>query len=285
MRKSHRYLAIGALSAALVSLAAYAAQPAAWQASRAHEAPPPTANLAAGAPQRLSTAPAPAFTPGSVHALRAPEREDVGDADSFGRPLKWLGLTQANIVLSEDCSLPENENRDCQQITPGAGQTTFSFTDTAHITLPGKSANSLLCYWLSPMVSVAYWNPGMEPVIAQLRYTPTLTVESEVLLDPALIDPSTGQPFGGKLLTGMSSSEFFQMPLRANEVLLEVTRDSNVCMAGFLTRRALVETYGLTESQAKDMLRKPLTIRLNVKGSSIYVGDAALTFGLRIVGD
>ncbi|MDN5782053.1 MAG: hypothetical protein L0H23_08540 [Luteimonas sp.] len=286
MQRSRRFLAIGALSAALVSLIAYAAQPPAQRNPRV-EAPPPVA--AAVATPQAGTMPASAIPRPSrpdLKALRAPVQADVGDLDSFGRPLRWLGATQGNITLTEDdCALPEYAGLSCQQMAPAPAATGFSFQDLGHITLPGKSAHSLLCYWFSPVLSLAYWNPGMEPATAVLNYGPTLTIESEVLNDPALIDAASGEPFNGKLTVGMTSSEYVQTPLRANEALLERTRDSAVCMAGFLTRRALVEDHGLTRAQAKKVFQKPMTIRLNVSGSASYLPEASLIFGLRIVGD
>jgi hypothetical protein len=68
-------------------------------------------------------------------------------------------------------------------------------------------------------------------------------------------------------------------------VLSERTRDSAVCIAGFLSKRALVGTYGLTEAQAKEFFRKPITVRMNISGNAQYVGNASLMFGFRIVGD
>ncbi|WP_027079736.1 hypothetical protein [Luteimonas mephitis] len=291
MRKPRRYLAIGALSAALASLVAYAAQPSLQRVLST----PHTAAAATDRPQSLSPAtpdtarppvgipiPLPPLPP----APGTPTRKDVGDPDSFGRPLKWLGVTQADIYLSEDCSLPEYQRAGahCQQTSPG--QTTFfSFQDTASITLPGNAAHSLLCYWFSPLLGLAYENPGAEPVTAQLRYRPGLTIESEVLRDPSLVDPGTGLPFDGRLSTAMSSSEQFHATLLGFEQRYESLRDSNVCIAGFLTRRSLVDMYGLTEAQAREVFRKPMTIRLDVSGSARYIPEASLTFGLRIVGD
>lgn len=289
MRKPRLYLAIGALSAALASLVAYAAQP---SLQRALSTPRATAAVT-DRPQSLSPArpdtarppvgipiPLPPLLPGT------PAREDVGDPDSFGRPLKWLGLTQANIHLSEDCSLPEHqyEGTHCEQTSP-AQTAQFNFRDTARITLPGNAAHSMLCYWFSPYLGLAYGNPGTEPATASLLYRPRLTVESEVLRDPALVDPTTGQPFRGSLSTAMSSNEQLTATLLGSEQRYEVKRDSNVCIAGFLTRRNLVEGYGLTETQAEQVFRKPMTIRLDVSGSARYIPEATLTFGLRIVGD
>lgn len=223
---------------------------------------------------------------GGVSTAASPTRETVGDADSFGRNVQWLGLMSAFINLSDTCPTdPANPDELCQVIAPAPAFTNFSFEDAARITLPGKSANSLLCYWFSPVLVVNYQNPTATPAIGRFRYSPTLTIENPVLDDPALIDPTTGAPFGGKLLTSMTSSERFETPLDAGMSLNERTRDSTVCIAGFVSKRALIENYGLTEAQTKQFFKKPTTIRLNVTGSTQYVGFASLVFGMRVVGD
>src|SRR5690606_14045516 len=137
----------------------------------------------------------------------APTNEEVGDADSFGRPLKWLGVAQADVVLTEDCSLPQFEGRNCAQTLPAPAQTTFAFQDAGSVTLPGNAAHSLLCHWFSPMLMIGYDNPFSHPATARLRYSPKLRIQSEVLLDPALVNSMTGQPFAGSLLTPISSHE------------------------------------------------------------------------------
>jgi hypothetical protein len=223
-----------------------------------------------------------------VAAAAAPTIEDVGDVDSFKREVIFLGLGSGFLTLEPTCPPPDPAfpEQVCQDInpTPG-GLTAFSFSDIDHITLPGKSAHSLLCYWFSPVVTTNYSNPTGSRVTGQFRYSPTLTVENPVLDDPALIDPTTGAPFGGQLLTSMTSSEIFQESLEPGVSLVERTRDSTVCIAGLLSKRALVETYGLTEAQAKEFFKQPTTIRLNVSGNARYVDFAGLTMGLRIVGD
>lgn len=221
----------------------------------------------------------------SKPAAAAPIIEDVGDVDSFGRNVVWLGVTQGNLQLASACPSPPEPGSHCQALAPAPAATVFNFTDIAAIKLPPKSSKTLLCYWFSPVLSVRYNNSTAVPAIARLAYSPSLTVESPLLDDPALIDPTTGAPFGGRLTTGMTSSERFETPLPAGTVINERTRDSNVCIAGFLTRRTLVETYGLSDAQARDFFRKPITVRLNVSGSAQLVENASLIFGLRVVGD
>jgi hypothetical protein len=279
MRISRHTLGISALSAALITLIAYAAPP---QLQKEELIEYSSADLPRHAAQRRLAPTALSAAAGSVAAAAAPTVEEVGDVDSFGRNVKWLGLANAFITLAPSCDDPD---ADCQVLNPSPGATAFNFQDTVSITLPGKSAHSLLCYWFSPVLMVDYRNETAARVTARLTYSPTLTVENEVLDDPALIDPNTGAPFGGQLLTSMTSSERFEVPMEPGVQFTERTRDSAVCIAGFLSRRALVDTYGLTETQAKEFFKKPTTVRLNVQGTTQHVAFASLIFGLRIVGD
>ncbi|HKE46524.1 MAG TPA: hypothetical protein VKB52_00545 [Rhodanobacteraceae bacterium] len=215
-------------------------------------------------------------------APAAPTPGDVGDPDSFGRNLHWLGLADGEVDLLDDCT---GDTFACQPLAPPPGVTSFSFADLGHISLPARAANSLLCYWFSPFLTIGYGNDTAASVVAKLNYVPTVTIENPLLDDPSLIDPTTGLPFGGQLLTAMTSSERFEVPLPAATHITERTRDSAVCIAGLISRNTLVETFGLTDAQARDFFRQPMTLRLNVDGSAQYVDAATLYFGWRLVGD
>ena len=212
--------------------------------------------------------------------------DDVYDTDSFGRFVKYLGLTSAFINLDPACPAPTSPDEFCQTLsaTPGA-VTPFTFNDAARIKLPKNATHSLLCYWFSPLLTVNYSNPTPNRVYGRLRYNPTLTIENPVLADPALIDPTTGAPFGGQLLTSMTSSEILTEVLEPGVNYTERLRDSTVCMAGFISRRALIDNYGLTDAQADAFFASETTIRLNVSGSAQNVGFASMVFGLRVMGD
>lgn len=212
----------------------------------------------------------------------SPNPGDVGDPDSFGRSVLWLGLADGEVDLLPDCT---GDTFACQPLVAPPGETDFSFTDLGHISLPARAAHSLLCYWFSPFLTVGYGNDTGAPVVARLSYTPTVTIENPELDNPSLIDPTTGQPFNGQLLTGMTSSERFDVPLPTATHVTERSRDSAVCIAGLISRNTLVETYGLTDAQARDFFRQPMTLRLNVDGSATFVDFATLYFGWRITGD
>jgi len=216
-----------------------------------------------------------------------PTDADVGDAASFGRNVRWLGLTAAYVQASTDCPaiVAEDPGALCQQITNLAVSTPFAFNDIASIKLPANATNSLLCHWFSPRVAVTFFNPTASPVPGRYSYNPTLTVENPVLNDPAMIDATTGLPFNGKLSTSMSASESVQVVVDPAIPISQNLRDSVVCQAGLLSKKALVETYGLTATQANSFFANPTTVRLNVSGSSRFVDYALYSFGLRIVGD
>lgn len=278
---STRSVAVLASAALLATLVAHAAR----MDTRDMTAERASADLLPSAKSSRIAAPAVAHVR-TGNAIAAPTQDDVGDVDSFGRSLVWLGVTQGSLGLSSSCPPDDGDpTTNCVALNAAPGSTSFDLDGIAHVTLPGKSANSLLCHWFSPVLSVAYLNPTAASDVGMLAYTPTLTVESEVLDDPALIDPTTGEPFDGKLVTGMTSSEHFEVPLAPGQQQFERFRDSAVCIAGLLSKRALVDTYGLTDAQAKQVFKKPVTIRLNVSGNVRLVDEASLIFGLRIVGD
>jgi hypothetical protein len=284
MQRKH-VLALSLTAAALASVAVYAQKggPSKHEITEAVSSDLPAAQ--SRGPVQRNNVPMAAKS-GAIKATAAPTVEDVYDVDSFKRNVIWLGLASAFINLSDTCPTdPDNPDELCQVLAPAPAFTSFTFEDAAHITLPGKSANSLLCYWFSPVLTVNYANFGAASTYGRLRYTPTLTIENPVLDDPALIDPTTGAPFGGQLLTSMTASESFVVPLNPGTNFTERTRDSAVCMAGFVSKRALIDNYGLTDTQAKEFFKQPTTIRLNVSGSAQNVGFASMVFGLRVMGD
>lgn len=281
-----RALALGVAAAALVSIGVFA-QKGGFQDAEVIEAVSPDLPVRA-AQQRLALKASDFTAAKKAKAKDAPTVEDVYDVDSFKREVVFLGLTSAFVTLEDTCPAPDPAVPDqfCQALNPTPGAfTSFSFNDMARIKLPPKSAHSLLCYWFSPLLTTTYSNPTGARVNAQFRYSPTLTIKNPVLDDPALIDPTTGVAFGGQLLTGMTSAEIFQVPLEPGVTFTERTRDSTVCMAGFVSKRALIDNYGLTEAQATEFFKQPTTVSLNVTGNARFVQFAGMTFGLRIVGD
>ncbi len=275
MHRSPRYSLLAAMVLTGVAAIGHAAAP--------QNEPQGSADIPHSAPIAAARFAVQGGTSGTIASAGVTDA-DVGDSDSFGRSLQWLGVADMSVALDSDCS-GVTPPAACQVLAPAPALTSFNFTDLGHISLPAKATNSLLCYWLSPVLTVNYSNPTASAVVARLNINPTLTVENPVLATPGLIDPTTGAPFNGSLLTGMTSSQHFQIPLPAGLSISERKRDSAVCIAGFINHKALTDTYGLTNAQANDFFKKPTTVRLNLSGSAQYVNSANLYFGFRIIGD
>lgn len=246
-------------------------------------AKPPTTTLDDLSPDAATT---------GFAAKAAPGVAEVGDADSFGRNVKWLGLAQTGVITLDSTCVPApgdpppGPDDRCVTLNPAPASTSFDFPDLARIKLPGKSAESLLCHWLSPIVSYSFGNPtGVFQPNALFRLTPYVVIESPVLADPALINPLTGLPFGGVLETSFAATYVDSRSLQPGDRQLTRHSQSRTCIAGFLSRRSLVENYGLTEAQAKEVFKKEMALRIGVRGSAALVGSASVLYGLRVVGD
>src|SRR5262245_59953677 len=91
----------------------------------------------------------------SLAIAAVPTIADVGDPDSFGRPVKYLGVIQIPVVDFEtDCTGagPPDQVR-CVTLNPQPAATTFADPDMALMNLPAKASNSLLCFHLTPFIS------------------------------------------------------------------------------------------------------------------------------------
>lgn len=289
-------LRIGVLSAAVVCAVAYAGAslyPSLSKSAQTSPGLPPPANVhASGAMQAAAGTSAPAArgnngnngNNGNKGGITA---ENVGDVDSFGRNVTWLGVTQAWVELSpagNACRSDPMPGVVCKELAPLPAATSFEFEDIARFVLPAGASNSLLCHSFSPSIYVEYANPGDVPAIGSVTYVPTLTIENRVLNAPGLVD-NQGQPLNGRLTTSMTANEQLVMPLAPGQVVTERVRDSVDCIAGFVSRRQLIDGYRLSERQARDFFRNPTTVRLNVRGNVRNVHGATLTLGMRILGD
>lgn len=214
------------------------------------------------------------------------------DTDSFGRNVKWDGLLQAGVVtLLEDCTPqpgdpPAGPDDRCVTLNAAPAATAFDLPDIGRLTVPGRAASSLLCHWLTPILFFNFANPtGVAQPIANFQLTPYVTIESSELADPALIDPTTGLPFNGKLETGFAATYQTRKNLGVGETLLHRESFTRACINGFLSKRALVDVYGLTQAQANAVFRKDITLRFGVRGRAQLVSSGSVIYGLRVVGD
>lgn len=224
-------------------------------------------------------------------SILAQVQAGVGDPHSYGRAMKWRGgfLEDTGLVLRRDCSLAPDTER-CVQLRPAPASTDFDERDLDTLVLPGNSASarSLLCQVVSPTIIYTIFNPDPQRESqAHVYAAATLRVESAVLADPKLINPVTGQPFGGFLEETLPGAHLLDRMLRPlqSESASDTDR-SRFCVGGIVSKARLMEVYGLSAAQATAFFAGEITLRLGIRGTASLLDDAAqFRFNVRFLSD
>jgi hypothetical protein len=216
---------------------------------------------------------------------------DVGDADSFGRNAKWIGLMSSGVIqltdFADDC-LPENfqggPDDHCVVLNPQPLATTFSFPDVGRMVIPAKAANSLFCHAQTPISSTLLQNTSGAGMTARVTYTPTYTFENPVLADPSLIDPTTGLPFNGKLTQTLSGISH-RLTLQPGENFFGRDDETRFCINGMISKNMLKTTFGLTDAQATKFFTKDTIVTMGISGNAQGVIFSSMINNTRWLGD
>jgi hypothetical protein len=167
---------------------------------------------------------------------------------------------------------------------PAPASTSFDEADLAVMNLPAKATKSLICFGFTPFITVNWENFTATPQTARFTATGVIDIENEVLDDPTLIDPGTGLPFGGVLQLGLSTWHNSHT-MQPGETEQERSSQTRSCIAGIVSKRSLVENFGLSETQANQFFKKPMTIRFGARGSAQSSGFTNYFYGIRLYGD
>jgi hypothetical protein len=218
-------------------------------------------------------------------AAAPPTTAEVGDAESFGKNVIYLGLAQAlAVTLTDDCTGSDPTLERCIVQNPAPAITTFNEAALATVSLPAKASKSLLCFTLTPFIFVDWQNTTAGPALARFSANADITIANPLLDDPALIDPSTGLPFGGEIQLSLSTWHSTHT-LQSGEIDTERSMQTRACIAGIISQHSLVENYGLTASQAKEFFKKPMTLTFGSRGSVALSTYTQYFYGFRIYGD
>lgn len=221
----------------------------------------------------------------AITETAAPSVDDVGDADSFGRSVIYLGMAQTQgVVVLPDCTGSDPTLERCIVANPAPAPTSFNESGLATINLPAKASKSLLCFTLTPLASILWQNNLATPASARFSANAVITIDNDVLDDPALIDPNTGLPFGGIMTLGLSTfSDLHTLqPGETDNKNLFMTRS---CIAGIVSKRNLVEGFGFSEAQAKEFFKKPMTLTFGARGTVALTEFLSYFYGFRLYGD
>src|ERR1035437_5268982 len=135
------------------------------------------------------------------------------DPDSFGRSATYLGQFQTPTVwFSLDCQSVDPvtfNSPDDRCVTvpatplgvndPGVN---FAFHDLGSMVIPGGSTHSQIWLVIINKLDLHFQNydANANGIRATFMGSLVITIESEVLNDPSIIDPSTGHPASGKVV-------------------------------------------------------------------------------------
>jgi hypothetical protein len=223
-------------------------------------------------------------------AAAAPTAEEVGDADSFGHDVIYLGSAlTGSVQLLSDCtpdpSNPPPPNSRCIVTNAQPAQTSWNEDGLATLQLPARSTKSLICFALTPNVSYEFHNlTGTPQPNASFLALAVITIENSVLNDPRLIDPSTSLPYGGKMTVRLATySESRSIAVGEREQ--QRMSLSRHCIAGLVSKSSLVTSGGLSATQADEFFLKPMKFTFGSVGSVQMVVDANYFYGIRLYGD
>jgi hypothetical protein len=220
----------------------------------------------------------------------APATTTVGDTDSFGRYVKYIGLMSTGFILVQsDCSVaatgPLGPEDHCVVTNPAPANTSFTIPDVARMIIPGKSTNSLFCHTQTPVVTYAFANnTGVYQPNARFALTPSYTIQNAVLNDPSMIDPTTGLPFNGQLKLSLAGIRHGRS-LQPGENQIERDNNTRACISGLVSKANLVDSFGLTAVQAANFFKNDSIITMSLTGQAAMVDFAAINYGTRFYGD
>lgn len=209
---------------------------------------------------------------------------EVGDVDSFGRSVKYLGVFQTpSVMVRADCSQVQAPARCITSTDPGT-QVDFNETGLGTMRLPGWSTRSLICFSMTARTAYFLRNTRPGDIYGSFAGRAVLELENSVLNDPSLIDPYTGAPLNGKIVITLSTSGGTDL-LKPGEVKTRSASESRDCIGGLINRRMLVDAYGLSSLQASQFFQRPITLRFGSAGSGFGVETGDYWYGIRLFGD
>jgi hypothetical protein len=218
---------------------------------------------------------------------------DVGEPDSFGKNAKFLGTAMTGTVyvyyscdpavLQTDLQLTLGADDRCLALSTLGQSATATFNDIGRINIPAKSVDNTIYFIQNNLVSYDLSNPNANTVFANLSYSPTYTLESDALNDPAAIDPNTGLPMNGSFTTGVSGSKFFSRTYAGNAAEFVTERFTSSATRGFA--RTYFADLGLPQNVINQIYKKPLTIKLNLRVRGNFFTFGQFGYSVRFLGN
>jgi hypothetical protein len=216
----------------------------------------------------------------------AQTEEEVGDLASFGKEAKFFGYAiTGTILVRRNCSpvVPGPDDR-CFTINAATNTVSFDVKDIGRIHFPVKTFENVIYLLSRHQYSYIFLNSTTQNKTGRFEYSPYLTLESDVLNDPSLINPQTGQPFNGKLDIFVAGGRSFSKTLFPNYQEFDNIVTGTSSTSGF-TKKFFKDNYGLPMPIIDNLFYEKITIRLNIRGFTTNVENAGFGFGVRFIGN
>jgi hypothetical protein len=224
----------------------------------------------------------------------AAEPRNSLDPALVGHEVTYLGsIHTPYIYLQDDCtpgpSRPPRQPGDRCVVFSQTADTAFQENALRTLVLPPSASQTLLCFNVTPSILRNYENRSGATGFARFGAYPEITVENEVLDDPALIDPRTGLPFNGRFKrTLLTYSEIRALPSGHKDstqfMLSQDCLSGDSTGTGAVTRQFLIN-LGLSPAQAAAFFAKATTIRLGVFGTGRMITDGHYRYSISVLGD
>lgn len=202
--------------------------------------------------------------------------QNTGTPPHFNTSLKWFGTVHANLYLDPTCSEVLQPNERCVVLQPAPDTTEWNELEISKVTLPGRVLKNVLCPVFTQTLSYRHGNTTGAAEIARLVHQYSLVLESEALQG---VHPDTGLPLNGKY-EGAWGGRRTERTLPAGEYQQESELFTRDCRDG--SDRA---SFPLGGAVWDEMVKKPLTIHLTLRGNARLLQGATLSIHMRVMGN
>ncbi len=217
---------------------------------------------------------------------------DVGEPDSFGKNVKFLGTAVTGVVyvyrscdaqiLLDEVEVTLGADDRCIAHTGGATSSAV-FNDLGRITIPGRSADNVIYFILNNTVSSETQNNFANALPVFMSYIPRITIESAALNDPTALDPTTGQPLNGVLTVTAFGARVFNKTIPAGDFEFFYDTYSSAATRGFA--RSYFADLGLPPAVVNNLYRQPMTIKLGMRVSVQNITSGQYLYAMRLTGN
>jgi hypothetical protein len=187
------------------------------------------------------------------------------------------------VVVQADCTGFDPDGGACIETNPAPAYTNIDEFNLGTLEIPAKASNSLLCFTFTQFSSWIWSNPTALTATARMGLRPIVQIENDALL--GLVD-NQGNPFNGTVFAAPAPITVLTLehtlPAGASEFQGQTVTRS--CTGGLVSTRSL-RGQGLTDAQAKDFFKQPMTITFGMAGSVSLVEFGQFFVGVRLYGD